>query len=434
MASVGQAVRPRAQECATTMTTVAAPKYLGQDFREATPGLRFGLFLNVWERNWERGKAKFDAVAMAAKVSPSEHALMRALSDRQTDKVAQTGKSLSAFSVEAKSIAPVTTGLGIDHPLENGFAFLSPYGTPYLPGSSVKGVLREAARELAGLGRDSWPTESGWSNEVIQLLFGCDDSNDPKTKGLLTFLDVFPVLPPHANLAVEVMTPHHTHYYAGSESPHDSAEPTPLPFLAIPPKSTFHFHVLVDCLSMRARGATKSILDNWEGLLGEAFAHAFDWIGFGAKTSVGYGAMQEDPSARKARQREAERLAEALAQKAKAEEEAAALLREAENERQRQATLSHSQLAIEEFTKNRRRLKSVEAMSKEDYSNVQELANKLAEALSDAPAHERALAADALDSLFAEFGFAPTGLKSDKRKKRERKNQDLVNALREPNK
>ncbi len=32
----------------------------------------------------------------------------------------------------------------------------------------------------------------------------------------------------------------------------------------------------------------------WKTLLEAAFKHAFDWLGFGAKTAVGYGAMNRD--------------------------------------------------------------------------------------------------------------------------------------------
>ena len=72
----------------------------------------------------------------------------------------QDGGALMTF--EAQAIAPFTTGLGNEHPLENGFAFLSPYGVPYLPGSGVKGVLRQAARELVS---GKWGEIAGWSAE-----------------------------------------------------------------------------------------------------------------------------------------------------------------------------------------------------------------------------------------------------------------------------
>ena len=48
-------------------------------------------------------------------------------------------------------------------------------------------------------------------------------------------------------------------------------------------------------------------LDRWQHLLTKIMSHAFDWLGFGAKTSVGYGAMEEDPVAKK--RREDERMA-----------------------------------------------------------------------------------------------------------------------------
>ena len=34
-----------------------------------------------------------------------------------------------------------------------------------------------------------------------------------------------------------------------------------------------------------------------------AFEHAFAWLGFGAKTAVGYGAMEEDPAVAESRRK-----------------------------------------------------------------------------------------------------------------------------------
>ena len=41
------------------------------------------------------------------------------------------------------------TGLGRRHPVENGFAWHSTLGVPYLPGSSVKGMVRAWTRLVA---------------------------------------------------------------------------------------------------------------------------------------------------------------------------------------------------------------------------------------------------------------------------------------------
>jgi len=85
---------------------------------------------------------------------------------------------------------------------------------------------------------------------------------------------------------VEIMTPHYGKYYQGEEPPHDSGAPIPVSFLAVPAKSNFDFHVV--CHAARLPAALQT---QWRGLLDGAFKHAFEWVGFGAKTSVGYGAM-----------------------------------------------------------------------------------------------------------------------------------------------
>jgi len=82
------------------------------------------------------------------------------------------------------------------------------------------------------------------------------------------------------------MTPHFGKYYQGDDTPHDSGAPVPVSFLAVPAKSQFDFHVV--CQPSRL---PDSLRNQWQTLLHRAFQHAFEWVGFGAKTSVGYGAM-----------------------------------------------------------------------------------------------------------------------------------------------
>ena len=75
-------------------------------------------------------------------------------------------------------------------------------------------------------------------------------------------------------------------------TPHDSGAPIPVSFLAVPAKSDFDFHVV--CHPSRL---PESLQNTWRDLLQKAFDHAFEWVGFGAKTSVGYGAMKAAASA-----------------------------------------------------------------------------------------------------------------------------------------
>lgn len=331
------------------MPIAAVPHYLGQDFKDASPGLRFGPLLAIWttradqekEVNDRAGKKSPEALRLqrrlaeegmdaviaqlaqennlpkawtkndhAAKtawerfcaLNASDKATMPALLERQKALFA-TLPSHERFALAAKAIAPFTTGLGNEHPLENGFAFLSPYGLPYLPGSGVKGVLRQAARELAS---GEWGEMHGWSSAAMEVLFGLEsqDGDSDHLRGVLSFWDVYPQLAGH-KLMVEIMTPHQGHYYqqrikpesGNSATPHDSGQPNPIHFLTVPPGSGFSF--FVTCDTRRLEMLAPELLENerWKALLQAAFEHAFLWLGFGAKTAVGYGVMQADDSA-----------------------------------------------------------------------------------------------------------------------------------------
>ncbi len=364
------------------MTTAAVPAYMGKDFRSASPGLRFTYFLDIWtersdqeaEVRKESGKKSREAEALNRVLSQNgmdaaiEHIRNRrnfprlwekndfvsrkvwrkivelneddrgrlsALRSRQMVMIAPFGQA--SLSLHAVSTAPFATGLGNEHPLENGFAFLWPYGLPYLPGSGVKGVVRRAAQELAeGL----WGETHGWSNEacceypakptgergemprlsMIDLLFGREppSGDSDHFRGCLTFWDVFPQI--HGNkLRVEIMTPHQKHYYQAGEAPHDSGMPVPISFLSIPPKSQFTFHVV--CNTQRLEKLAPELVNQWQDLLRAAFQHAFEWLGFGAKTAVGYGVMERDKKAEAAAREEREKLEKEARKSSMSEEE-----------------------------------------------------------------------------------------------------------------
>jgi CRISPR-associated protein Cmr6 len=337
------------------MPIAAVPDYLGNDFRTASPGLRFGMFLKLWginlrsqQASWKthdisyaiggqdrqerevKNENKVPALKEATRLNPDDEHLMAALAKKQR-KVFSTTPSSSGLALEAFATSPFTTGLGNEHPLENGFAFLNPYGLPYLPGSGVKGVMRQAARELAS---GEWGESHGWNPAAITALFGREGQNGDTEhlRGALTFWDVIPQINGHA-LQVEIMTPHQSHYYqqnldrktGSSTTPHDSGQPIPISFLTVPPGSGFTFHVQCD-LALLGRSAPElAENEQWKQLLATAFEHAFEWCGFGAKTAVGYGAMTTE-AARKAEAEkvEARRAAEKEAEKARRQEQARA--------------------------------------------------------------------------------------------------------------
>lgn len=299
------------------MGTSATPKYLGDDFTDAAPGHRFSLYLPLWEQGtWQREQdrqansraqtpatGKLPALQSTTRLPTHSRITMASLLERQNGLANPLIDSDQMLMIQGHATAPFITGTGIDHPLENGFSFLNPYGLPYLPGSGVKGVLRSAARELqAGVFEEN----SKWTTAYINALFGTSEDAEKKNsvsqRGALMFWDVLPQIAKTSNksqqknsneveLCIEVMTPHQAHYLQGNQSPHESGSPTPITFLTVPPGSLFCFYVQCN-QAMLARLAPDLLEDKlWEALLKQAFNHAFEWLGFGAKTAVGYGAI-----------------------------------------------------------------------------------------------------------------------------------------------
>ena len=313
------------------MATAAVPGYVSNaagNFANCPPGHRFNLYFPIWrEGDWQLDKnGKLAALRQCTKLGSAAEPL-RALCQRQQS-LAEALPEAHRFLMDARSTAPFATGLGLEHPVENGFAFLTPYGLPYLAGSGVKGVLRSAAQELEKMGTEDITVA------VIETLFGHEDDHNAR-RGALTCWDVFPSPPKDKELlVVEIMTPHFTDYFQNEGTPHDAGKPNPIPFLAVAAGSKFYF--VVTCEPALLNDTVP--LDRWQHLLTKIMSHAFDWLGFGAKTSVGYGAMEEDPVAKKRRVEEH-----------KAAQEAERKGRELEEREQLLSQLSPAMRAAQEF-------------------------------------------------------------------------------------
>lgn len=127
---------------------------------------------------------------------------------------------------------------------------------------------------------------------MLDVLFGRDtpSGESDHLRGALRFWDVIPQIEGES-LMVEIMTPHQTRYYQDGASPNESGSPNPISFLTVPPGSRFVFHVQCDLALLGRHDLGKDA--RWKELLSAAFEHAFRWLGFGAKTAVGYGAMTQ---------------------------------------------------------------------------------------------------------------------------------------------
>lgn len=236
-------------------------------------GLWYDKFCDRWKPDWtgfagDSGKRDWMST-LPKKVGDS--ALMKEAVKRLEDLVdAQGGcrfRRMTAWRF--------VTGLGRNHPVENGFTWRHDIGTPYIAGSSLKGLARAYARDWDGLPR-----------EEIHRIF--DQKLDAGLGvGSVVFLDALPVGP--VALDADVMTPHYGPWYQGETNavPADWHSPTPISFLAVAPGQTFVFAVLP-----RNQSNEQDQKDCKKAA--DLLKEALETLGAGAKTAVGYGQFVEE--------------------------------------------------------------------------------------------------------------------------------------------
>ena len=196
-------------------------------------------------------------------------------------------ESLHGRWLELQTVSSFVSGLGRAHPVENGFAWHYTFGVPYLPGSSVKGMVR------------AWVTQWNEVEEATRLrILGPPPpvpgvAPSPRV-GAVVFLDALPTVP--VELGADVMTPHYGAYYQKGEVPGDWMSPTPIPFLVVKEGATFRFAVAPRQPGERSHEDCTTVCA-W-------LKEAAEWIGAGAKTAVGYGRMRVDEDAHRKSEQE----------------------------------------------------------------------------------------------------------------------------------
>ncbi len=179
--------------------------------------------------------------------------------------IQKRGGQFNIFKTESRFV----TGMGLNHPIENGFAWHPTLGTPYLPGSSVKGLIRSWVNMEVNVDNSK--------QELLDHFFG-----DSTQAGDICFLDAIPVNP--VQLEADIMTPH----YAGwseKDPPGDWRSPTPIPFLTTAADTSFLFGI-IPC--------QKTVNDNDLQTISHWLIDALQEVGVGAKTAIGYGRFIHD--------------------------------------------------------------------------------------------------------------------------------------------
>lgn len=255
-------------------------------------------------KNDYRTKSKFEIVANYG------HIDFDAIIKRQNTQVQ------SAFSNNNRQITSalqwrMVIGLGGESVYETGMTLHPVYGIPYIPSSSIKGILRSwIISQLF----DNLEYKAISTSKVFCTLFGCPkEIKNGKQKlksaldgkafqGNLRFFDAFPNQAPM--LKTDIMNVHYSNWYkeVGYQPPTDTQMPIPIPFLTIDNHNnlTFTFNIAIT-ENQPLRNFNESIDLQGTNLIGDSlldFANywlknALENHGIGAKTAVGYGYMSE---------------------------------------------------------------------------------------------------------------------------------------------
>ena len=207
-------------------------------------------------------------------------------------------------SLELRLLSRLYIGVVRDNPVETGVTVGHAWGMPLIPGSAIKGVARQAARQV------------GWPPEAIVLLFGSEPpapkptvdgarnagaessagaeaTDSPESSaalnsesGLIVFHDAWWIPCPDTDknntdksrpFVEEVVTPHHRAYYGmGGAHASDFDSPIPAPQIAV-------------------QGRFRFVLEGpsvWREHARILVCRALTEAGVGSKTTSGYGLFE----------------------------------------------------------------------------------------------------------------------------------------------
>lgn len=180
------------------------------------------------------------------------------------------------ITIRATLTAPFITGLGAEHPTETGMILDRNLGVPYIPASSIKGVLRLAC--AINIAKREGRTEIPDAHPELVKFFGSADTSQG-SRGQVMFLDAYPE--GNVELQLDIMNPHYGKYYSGeNKQPVETESPVPIKFLSVKAGTIFVFRAV--CMPLADVSFTEDEVE-------AAFDTAFELVGFGGKTAIGYG-------------------------------------------------------------------------------------------------------------------------------------------------
>lgn len=188
-----------------------------------------------------------------------------------------------ATTITLKTQSRMVIGLGSGSVLENSLRLHHIYGFPYIPSTTIKGVLRAynvlkiINFDLSKYEQKEWEIENikelkgNSPEEMIVRIFG-----NQQLKGQVIFFDALPKKLPE--FEEDITNVHYPEYYRNGKPPADNQSPNPIKFLTLKAGTEFNFYYIDE--------------SKIYSTIKEDIIKASKIIGFGAKTSIGYGIFE----------------------------------------------------------------------------------------------------------------------------------------------
>ena len=249
--------------------------------REANGGLLFDKYMKLSPSRFDQ-KMQQEILRFAAE--DAKQSWQRLTWERILDRHRALLRDLGARIFSATTASPLCLHLSRTGVVENAGIALHPvWGTPYIPGTALKGMARRYASNVWKL-RQPDPVQA---QATIDAIFGyaaedgrAEADRSDSAAGSVIFLEAWPV--ELQQIQLDIINTHYPHYYQGNDPPGDWDEPQPVYFPAIPAGTPFLFAV-----APRNPSVPAEHLD----LASEWLREALSWLGVGAKTAAGYGRM-----------------------------------------------------------------------------------------------------------------------------------------------
>lgn len=238
-------------------------------------GLKFEKFFNNYKTIQDSSEWRRDWVNQFVKFAIGNQT---ALTAAHADLALVAVKCLGGSAIACTTSAPLAIGLGYENAIENGMLWHHTLGVPYLPASSVKGLLR------------AWMTE--WADDATEASASVVDKwfGTAKQVGKLTVFDALPSK--ELYLEADVTTPHWGTWgerpvakaddKGGTNFPADWIDPKPVHWLRVAKGARFTFYLVL-----------KDSTEIEKTAIVEYLQAALRYIGAGAKTASGYGRFEK---------------------------------------------------------------------------------------------------------------------------------------------